>query len=111
MSTNLINDLVRRAQEEPRPSELTIKPTEVGTLVDHLRATMWFSKEGGHVAMSADEMRQMVESGKLKFLGVRVRVRHKGEGETLHSLVYDAKAGHDMSCHFRMYGGLCTCER
>jgi hypothetical protein len=71
---SLINDLHRRAEAHPRPTELTIKLTDVGTLADSMRATMWFTNDGTPIEVRLEEFRRQILDGKVRFLGIPVRV-------------------------------------
>ncbi len=64
---SLVNDLIRRARAEPRPSELVINGNQVGTLADHCRLCLM---DPG----SNPDLEEKIRAGQLAFMGIPVRV-------------------------------------
>lgn len=65
-----VNNLIRLARATPRPTELTIKPSDVSRLATHERAC--------HVSLEVIQIEDMIWAGSMRFLGIPLRVLGPG---------------------------------
>ena len=66
---SLINRLRAEAKTVPPPSRLQIRPQDVGTVTEHILATVSFDG-----LAPRDAVRASVEAGRVMFLGIPVKV-------------------------------------
>lgn len=66
MMTRLINDLIRRAREQP--TELTITDSQVSSVAEHARMLVF------KPADQKADFETMIRAGKMKLIGIPVRV-------------------------------------
>lgn len=64
----IINRMIKQAHSCPKPVELLLPRHRVRRVAEHIRLSMLFTR------VSIDEIEQMIVDGKLKLLGIPVRV-------------------------------------
>lgn len=67
----VVNNLIRQAKAEPQPDFVTINANQVGTVADHIRATMYSAP--ANVSLITEELLK----GSVQILGVPIRVLGK----------------------------------
>lgn len=67
---SVVNDLICRARQHPKPAELTINDSQVGTIVEDFIARRYDPKKGP----SRAELAALIRSGNLRFMAIPLRV-------------------------------------
>ena len=67
--TTFINHLINEANRIPKPKEFVIQPCQVDTLAAHMRKML-----KGDIDMDSEPLRDQIITGRVKLLGIPVRV-------------------------------------